>query len=85
MRRRIAVLVISMLTIVACHDDGGGGDAPRNAGTNQEWCQGEWDDGLAPPGWDHDKLMRDCLDGLEIGYTREEIHTIYREMRLNNK
>ena len=86
MRRRIAVLVISMLTVVACHDDGGGGSgAGSSAETNRQWCQSEWDDGLGPKGWDHDKLMQDCLDGLEVGYTREEIHAIYREMKLNNK
>lgn len=80
-RRMVAALTAGVLTaaLVACAGDDG--EIEVVVQSDEEWCASQWDEGNAPPDWDRARLMRDCLDGLEIGFTRESIASIYETMQ----
>jgi len=82
--KRIATLVAVMLALTACgNDDGDGNPQPGDDSSASEWCEGEWDDDFAPADWDHERFMRDCLEALKSGYTRDLTHYIYEDIKAN--
>jgi hypothetical protein len=75
MTRLPAVLAL-VLVVTACGDDD---DSDSENLTGEEWCAELWDEGVHMPDWDRETHMRDCTDGLEAGFTRDMIRSIYEE------
>jgi hypothetical protein len=74
-RRLLTLLVSTGIALAACTSGG-----TSAADSNEEFCEGLWDRGPTPAGWDKTTVMKDCTDGLESGYTRDEIVDVYTDM-----
>lgn len=74
--KRTALLLLVMLTAIGCS----GGDDDESVPA-EDWCESLWDEGLAPTDWDHARFTRDCLEGLEAGFTRDDTREIYEAIK----
>lgn len=78
MRTGLLLLVATMLLLApACGDDETG-DEHLSA---LAWCEVQWNDGMSPADWNHDRFIKDCIDGLAAGFTREQTRAIYEEAK----